>query len=242
MKTKKRYACLVFDADHTLIKYKQDELAALVVLFKELGLEVDGEGLEFCHALSEETWTETGLYDVHDPHIQKEYHSLYRSHVKGIFEKFFKRYPCSADPVEVGKRFLQLLSVGGNLFDGAEQTLAALSDKTGGKYKVYIATNGVREIQLGRLKRLEKYCRKIFVSEDLGVIKPQKEFFASMLSEIGETPQNCLMIGDSLSSDIAGGNAAGMDTCWFNTRGHQADGSVRPTYEIERLTDLLGLA
>ena len=234
----KRYKHVIFDADHTLISYKLDEFAALKILFSELGLSVSDDGLEWCNHLSEETWTEHGLYDVDNPRIQKEYHVLYRSHVKWIFEKFFKRYPCEADPVQVGKRFLQLLGIGGNLLPEAEETLAYLSDKSGGKYPLYVATNGVADVQTGRLKRVEKYFQKIYISENLGAIKPTPAFFERLLKDIGADAKDCLIIGDSISSDILGGAAAGMDTCWFNTRGQENTTDVVPTYQIEKLSDL----
>ena len=234
----KRYKYLVFDADHTLISYKKDETDALKTLFRELSLNVSDEAIEWCHSLSEETWTENGLYDVNDPRIQKEYHILYRSHVRGIFEKFFKKYPCERDPEKVGKRFLQLLCVGGNLFPEAEETLSYLSDRTGGNYPLYVATNGVTDVQTGRLKSIEKYFRKIYISEQLNAIKPMRAFFDKLLFDVGAAAEDCLMIGDSLSSDILGAAQAGMDTCWFNTRGHENTTGVLPTYQIEKLSDL----
>ena len=57
----------------------------------------------------------------------------------------------------------------------------------------------------------------------------------------GEREMKILMIGDSLSSDIFGAASVGMDSCWFNTRGHKKDGNIEPTYEIERLDGLLTL-
>ena len=237
----KRYGYLIFDADHTLISYKADEIAALKALFFELGLTVTDDALEWCHSLSEETWTENGLYDVFNERIQREYHSLYKSHVKGIFEKFFKKYPCEKDPVAVGAAFLKKLAAKGHLFPFAEETLERLSDKFGGEYTLVVATNGLEEIQLGRLCEIEKYFRKIYVSETLGTIKPTAEFFNKMLLDMGARADECLMIGDSLSSDIFGAASVGMDSCWFNTRGHKKDGKIEPTYEIERLDGLLTL-
>lgn len=234
----KTYKHVIFDADHTLISYKKDEIAALKILFSELKLSVLEDGLEWCHHLSEETWTEHGLYNVDDPIIQRDYHILYRAHVKGIFEKFFKKYPCNADVKAVGERFLQLLAIGGNLFPEAEETLAYLSDKSGGEYPLYVATNGVTDVQTGRLQKIEKYFRKIYISENLGAIKPTPAFFERLLQDIGADGKDCLIIGDSLSSDILGGAAAGMDTCWFNTRGHENKTGIIPTYKIEKLSDL----
>ena len=239
MTVKKRYKYLIFDADHTLLSYKDDEIAALKALFLEIGLSVTDDALEWCHTLSEETWTEHGLYDVFSEKIQREYHALYQSHVKGIFEKFFKKYPCDESPEKVGKLFLEKLKGRGHLFPYAEETLRALSGKSGGKYILCVATNGLKDIQLGRLCEIAKYFEKIYVSQELKAIKPTAEFFNAMLADLGASAGECLMIGDSLLSDIYGAASVGMDTCWFNTRGHKKDGETQPTYEINCLNDLV---
>jgi 2-haloacid dehalogenase len=50
-----------------------------------------------------------------------------------------------------------------------------------------------------------------------------------------------LVIGDSLSSDILGGNNYGLDTCWFNPQAKSPDPRIPATYEIRRLAELLPL-
>ncbi|MBQ8658019.1 MAG: HAD family hydrolase [Clostridia bacterium] len=237
----KKYQAVVFDADHTLLDYKADEISALKRLFLSLGLAVSGEALEWCHSLSERAWTEAGLYEVESERIQREYHALYKSHVTRIFEEFFEKYPCTVSPRRAGELFLEELCVGGNTLPFAEQTLASLSAKTGGAYRVCVATNGLERIQLGRLEGLKRYCEEIFISERLGSIKPTAAFFEKMLGLTGVAPNKCLMVGDSLASDILGGRKAGMDTCWLNTRGQENKTGVRPTYEIKNLAELTRL-
>lgn len=50
------------------------------------------------------------------------------------------------------------------------------------------------------------------------------------------------MVGDSLTSDIKGGNDYGIDTCWFNPTGRPADDGISPRMEIAALSDLLDLS
>ena len=49
------------------------------------------------------------------------------------------------------------------------------------------------------------------------------------------------MVGDSLTSDIAGAASAGMHTCWFNPNHKQASAQTVPDYEIADLRKLLAL-
>ena len=133
--------------------------------------------------------------------------------------------------------FLRELEQGGALMPNAEETLAELSKR----YAVHIATNGLVQIQTGRLKAISKYFVKAHISESLGAINPTKAFFARMLDEIGTSPSRCLMIGDSLRSDVLGGARSGMDTCWFNTRGESLLPSISPTFSIGCLSELLAV-
>ncbi len=240
----KKYKCLIFDADHTLLNYLADERAVFCRLYERLGVPISEELLKASRKYSEETWTEAGLYEVHDTRIQKEYHRLYRSHVEGIFEKIFALFPCpnaAFTAKEAGELFLKELAGEGNAFDGAEETLCALSDLANGKYAVYIATNGLADIQTGRLIRLKRYARGVYISEELGAIKPLPAFFERILSDTGAKREECLMIGDSLYSDVAGAKAAGMDGCWFNPRGEKNTTAFLPDYEIRALQELKNL-
>ena len=85
---------------------------------------------------------------------------------------------------------------------------------------------------------LGKYFEQVFISEDIGVNKPDANFFATAFSRIADfDKEKAIMVGDSLSSDIQGGKNAGIATVWINHR--HADGSrVGPDYEIESITQL----
>lgn len=241
MKKMKNYKYLIFDADHTLYDYIADELQAFRDLYAEISLPITGELLAFSRRASEDIWTETGLYDVHSPRIQAEYHNLYRSHVQGIFQRVFEKFPCSADPKKTGERFLYYLSKQGQLYPQAKPILSALSKNQGGRYEIAIATNGLRFIQDGRLKEIKGLVKEIFISENLGAIKPLPAFFEKVLSALGARADECLMIGDSLSSDIVGAKGAGMSACWFNPDKKPLQGEVQPDYEISDLQELLTL-
>lgn len=235
----KKYRCLLFDADHTLLDYGADEISALKTLHAELGLPTDKNSLEFSQRASERVWTRAGLYDVNDPYIQKEYHRLYRWHVKGLFEEVFEKYACKEDPEKAGARFIKLLEQGGKLWQNAEEILQKLSKKSGGRYEIAILTNGLSAIQRSRLKKIEKYANGIFISEELGVIKPLPEFFEKVLSSLNATAEECLMIGDSFTSDILGANSVGMDGCWLRSRDRVEETPIQPTFTIRSLTELL---
>lgn len=239
MKTNYRY--LLFDADHTLLDFTKDEYFAFQKLFAELGMETDETFLNECNRLSEETWTEVGLYNVYDKRVQKKYHRLYAGHLKTLFSKIFRLRPCRVNVRKVALRFLQLLEEGGAYKDGAEECLKSLSRFFGGNYRLCVVTNGLKDIQRGRLQPFQKYLEGTFISQELRCIKPDPEFFSRVLKKLGVRAEECLMIGDSLSSDVAGANAVGMDSVWVNFSGKQNGTAHRPTYEVQSLWELTEL-
>ena len=67
-------------------------------------------------------------------------------------------------------------------------------------------------------------------------------FFDRCLAQLpGVRPEQCLMIGDSLTADIAGGRAAGMQTCWFDPTDRGAAMPPQADWRITRLEELFDI-
>ncbi len=232
---KRNYKCLIFDADHTILNYVADEGAAFRRTYEAIGMPIADVLMEDSRRFSEETWTEAGLYEVDDPLVQATYHKVYRSHVTGIFEKVFNKYgnPTSYTAQKAGELFLQALQRAGHELDNSKALLEELSKK----YVVCIATNGLSDIQRGRLSEFEKFAR-IFVSEELGCIKPLPAFFKQLLKKVKVPKRHCLMIGDSLRSDIAGAKSVGIVGCWYNPARRENVSGIATDYEICKLENL----
>lgn len=109
-------------------------------------------------------------------------------------------------------------------------------------YDLYVVTNGVSKTQDKRLRDsgLFPLFKDIFVSEDTGYQKPMKEFFDYVFSRIPNfRVDEALIIGDSLSADIKGGELAGLDTCWFNPNMKQNHTNINPSYQIHNLEEII---
>ena len=65
------------------------------------------------------------------------------------------------------------------------------------------------------------------------------QYFNYVFSHIPQIERNkIIIVGDSLSNDIAGGNNAGIDSCWYNKSGEINNTGIIPTYEINKLCEL----
>jgi 2-haloacid dehalogenase len=161
--------------------------------------------------------------------------------VTGRFAAFFGEQGIDVDASAVAKTYETYLSQGHWFLPGAEETV---KQKLYGKYKLYLASNGTAVVQQGRMTSadLYPYFQESFVSQELGHNKPSREYFDAAFARIpGFEPARCLMVGDSLTSDILGGKNAGLRTVWVNPGHRTAPEHLKPDYEIELLADLPAL-
>jgi len=61
--------------------------------------------------------------------------------------------------------------------------------------------------------------------------KPSAKFFEICLNQIGAQKEDCIMIGDSLTSDMLGAKNASLTSVWFQPSG-DVESAVRE-YEID---------
>lgn len=108
-------------------------------------------------------------------------------------------------------------------------------------YRLCLVTNGMGEVQHNRIRNcgLEGYFDEIFVSSDLGCVKPNPDFFEACFEALGGVnPADCVMIGDGLNADMRGGIGMGMRTIWFNPWGNENHTDLQPDAEIVSLKDV----
>ena len=113
-----------------------------------------------------------------------------------------------------------------------------------GRVKQYVVSNGtvLAQTKKLRLSGLGELMDGIFLSEELGAEKPNAAFFDQVFEAIEETDRKkILIVGDSLTSDIRGGNLAQIVTCWYNPNGQKADSIYRIDAQIQDLQEVIPL-
>jgi len=224
---KRHYPWLWFDADGTLFDFESAEAAAL-----ERALGAVGAGFEAAHLtayrrINGELWQALERHEI-TPAILP----LRR------FEHLAEALGLGCAPAELSAAYIDQLAQRGELIDGALDVVQSLA----AGHRLALVTNGLRAVQYRRLASspIQPYISAVIVSEEVGAAKPNAEFFAAAFARTGDPPRrDVLVIGDSLSSDIRGGAAYGLDTCWYNPFGQPRPEDLAITYEIPRLADLL---
>jgi 2-haloacid dehalogenase len=223
----KKYEIFLFDADGTLYDFNKAEESALQRMFEQNGFGYSPKVLERYRALSAELWAAYEKGKMKKLDLQKL-----------RFERLFGELEIRCDALEFNDNYIVKLGEGGFLLNGAIEICEAVA--SAGK-PIYIVTNGFQRVQEPRIKNspLDKFISDVFISEVVGYPKPDERYFEHVFSNIPQVSKDkILIIGDSLAADIAGGNKAGIDSCWFNEHGIENETSALPTYEISELQEL----
>lgn len=124
-----------------------------------------------------------------------------------------------------------------------EETLQILGELQG-KVKLLLLTNGCPALQQEKLDgvpELIPFFDHIVVSGAFGKGKPDPSIFHHALKLLEVQPEQALMVGDKLTTDIKGALASGIKAVWVNRNHKVNDSDIHPDYEVERLTDLHGI-
>lgn len=217
---------LFIDLDDTVLDFKKAEAVAISKTIGSFGLEPTPEVLQRYHLINKAHWERLERKEITREQV-----------LVGRFDVLFREMGVNADPVLCARTYEGNLSQGHYFLPGASEALAKLSKK----YRLYLASNGTSRVQAGRLESagISHYFENIFISQDVGVNKPDKAYFDRCFAQIPDfDPQKTMIVGDSLSSDILGGKNAGIATCWVNPEGKEAPTDLQPDYQIKSLAEL----
>ncbi|MCL2015441.1 MAG: YjjG family noncanonical pyrimidine nucleotidase [Defluviitaleaceae bacterium] len=223
----KKYETFLFDADGTLFDYDMAEENALKTMFVKFDITYTNAIRQKYREINAEIWKK---YEKGE-NTQDELQTL-------RFAQLFGEINVDCNAEKFNQQYLAELAKGIFLIDGALEICKkiAASNK-----KIYIVTNGNLSTQKPRVENsaISELISDFFISEGVGFRKPQAAYFDYVFSHISQTDKSkIIIVGDSLSADIAGGNVAGIDSCWYNPDGAANNTDIVPTYEIAKLSEL----
>lgn len=222
------YKYLLWDIDGTVLDFLASEAYAIRLLFKKYNIgECTDEMLKQYSGINSEYWR---LLEKNE-----------RTKEEILVERFREFFRIIGADISIAEKFNEeyQVTLGDHIefVDKAKEIL--LSQK--GKYILVAVTNGTKLAQEKKLKTsgLDKIFDEIFISEDVGAEKPNKEYFDYVLKKLGVTEKKeVLLIGDRLTSDVKGGYIAGIDTVWFNPEHNENTLDIPVKYEIDDLGKL----
>lgn len=216
---------LLWDVDGTLLDFLAAEKVAMKKCFEVCGIgECTDEMIARYSKINKKYWEKLERGEITKPEV-----------LVGRFEEFFASEGIITDCAEEFNKEYQVRLGDTICFcDDGYELVKGLK----GQVKQYAVTNGTKVAQDKKLTKsgLIELFDDIFISEVVGIEKPGIGFFEKVWEKIGRYESNEVMIiGDSLTSDIKGGNNAGILCCWYNPKGMVNDKGVRVDYEIDNL-------
>ena len=197
---------VLWDIDGTLLNFKRAQYVALYKCFAYFDEHLDDGMVEVYDRINHSYWLmlEKGEISKSELLVKR-------------FVVFFRKYGINIDPEEFNEMYQVEL---GNTYvfnDHGYETVKELKNRGIIQFAV---TNGTKVAQNGKLKGsgLDKLLDEIFISEDIGYEKPDKRFFEPVIDKLGEygiSKDECIIVGDSESSDIQGGINAGIRTVHY---------------------------
>lgn len=203
---------LLFDLDQTLLDFHASEHIALKTVMEMNSQVFTEERYNSFKQINKKLWLEfeKGI-------ISKA--ELFETRFKLLFEECGCN-TAGMDLMKINSDFIDCMSQNGIFMDGALDFLKKVVDNVP-DVRIYVITNGATKNAKGRIAStgLNEYICDLFVSESMGVSKPSREYFDIVKKAINEPDKSCIVIGDSLTSDMLGAKNAGLASCWFMPEG-----------------------
>ncbi len=202
----------LFDLDQTLLDFHASEKVALELVLKAHGLSWSEDIYTHFKAYNKQLWLELEKGTISRT-------ELFTLRFNDIIERSGGA-DRGIDPLQMNTEFIQTMSENGVLMDGAMELIQRIHRDIADA-RIYIITNGATVNARGRIEStgLKPYIEGLYVSDAMGVAKPAVEYFDMCLGWIGEPKESCIVIGDSLSSDMQGAKNAGLTSVWFMPEG-----------------------
>ena len=223
-----KYKIVLIDIDDTLLDFGKSSVVSFEKTMAILGLKEDWKSLY-------------SSFQMVSAKLWQAYEKGEVDRLKVRFERFiqsFELHKIDLDPIKASQIYLEMLCENVFYIDGAIDVLNEVKRK---ELTLGLITNGVSFVQEKRINNgpIKGLIDFMVVSEDCEAPKPHPSMFQKCFElSKAQSKSEILLLGDSLSSDIAGALNFGIDCCWFNPKNISSKG-LEPTYQIEKLSDFL---
>lgn len=217
-----KYKYLLIDLDNTILDFDATEHSALCQAFVELfQRELTKEEVAEYSRINQGYWKLLEKREVTKPELKERRFRDFLSYLGLVWDGDMEMINA-----------VYMTNLGNTIFvmPGAEEVIRRLAER----YRLFIITNGTTSVQESRMRLLQfaDCFEQVFISDEIGYNKPAPQFFDAVVAVTGEhDPGKYLIIGDSLSSDIAFGKNIGSDTCryYYRQKGEKGEATYTVT-------------
>lgn len=217
-----KYKYILFDADETLFTFNNYE--GLKTTLAKYQRPFDQEDFAVYLTYNKQLWNQYQNNEISAQVLQTE-----------RFKPLAKEL--GVDPQSLNDEFVDTMALISLPLPGVFELLSELKKHC----SLSIVTNGLARMQQPRINnnKMQGWFDHVIISELVGVPKPSIEIFDYTLEQLGHpNKEEVLMVGDTIATDILGGNNAGISTCWLKHEGVKTDSDCSPTYTITEFAQL----
>ena len=226
-----KYRNLFFDLDDTIWAFSRNARDTFEEVYRKYSFERYFDSFDHYYTIYQqrntELWIEYGEGKITKDELN--------------WQRF--SYPLQAVGVEdetlaekFSEDFFAIIPTKSGLMPHAKEVLEYLAPQ----YNLYILSNGFQELQCHKMRSagIDRFFKKIVLSDDIGILKPWPEIFHFALSATQSEVHDSLMIGDSWENDVIGAKGVGMHQVFYNVTGKE-ELPFQPTYHISNLKELM---
>ena len=223
-----KFRTIFFDVDYCLLDTPTSERRIIRELYARQGQQVGDEVGDTYREINRQLWVYLDRGEI----------TRERLYVKR-FERLFEVYPFFESPEQVAPWFLDRLAQAHDPQEGAAHLLSRLKDAG---VRVFTASNGIGEVMKGRVEMagLSGYLTGRFAADDVGAMKPSRQYFDTVFRRSGETDlSRTLMVGDNPVTDVNGAVDYGMTGALFGARWQEQSKATYVARTMRELEEML---
>ncbi|MCQ4332982.1 HAD family hydrolase [Natronomonas sp. F2-12] len=213
---------VLFDLDDTLCRYRRSGASLLAAAFDRTGIEPFVAAEEYYGRYPEFVEESESMVDLRERCFAAI--AAEKGHPPGAGRRVARAYADERDHGNVER------------LPGVEAALGACSD-----VPVGIVTNGAPEMQAKKLETIgldDAFDVVVHAGYDTAA-KPSSDPFEAALAALSADPARSYHVGNSLRSDVAGANAAGVRSVWL--AGDDADAEPSRRSDPDHVVSGLGM-
>ena len=223
-----KFRTIFFDVDYCLLDTPTSERRIIRELYARQGQQVGAEVGDTYREINRQLWVYLDRGEITREQL----------YVKR-FERLFEVYPFFESPEQVAPWFLDRLAQAHDPQEGAAHLLSRLKDAG---VRVFTASNGIGEVMNGRVEMagLSGYLTGRFAADDVGAMKPSRQYFDTVFRRSGETDlSRTLMVGDNPVTDVNGAVDYGMTGALFGARWQEQSKATYVARTMRELEEML---
>lgn len=219
-----KYRVLLSDADGTLFDFHKGERVAIEGTFERFGIPVTAENIAAYSRANAEQWKKLERGETTQQRLRLD-----------RFAEFLKATGFQADAQEMCDDFVDRLGQQRWPFDYTE----TLCRRVSAQMPIYLVTNGIAQVQRARFEdcSVSSCLSGLVISEEVGAAKPDPAMIFEALKLAGNiAPEDAILLGDSITADIAAARNAGVKSILF-TNGKDIPENHGATWAVKTLEE-----